>query len=644
MNDELDSPKLKAEETTSSAEQKSPTSEKQVEAQNESMHDAILEEHSEEHIVDHSKLDGKSLTELVEEASKVLVLTPKAASTQLGAIRSIFNSAFKQAKAEAETAFKAEQKEGDETPFVFEHEDLKTKIFEISDQIKQAQKEEKERIESEKKKNLNTKHNLLNELEELVKQDETSESIDKVKDIQRQWKAIRVIPKEEVSKLWDRYHLLLDQFYDNHSINIELKELDRKKNLEIKIELTKKVEEIANEPSLKKSFILLNKYHEDFKHAGSVPRESREAIWNAFKKASDSIYEQKRKVYETLEASKGDNLKKKEILVEKAQLLNQVEPKTAKDWNKRYEDFEKLFADWKKIGPVPKSNKDQVWIAFNGVRNDFYTKRKSHFKEVNSERKANLKAKEELCAKVEELKDSTDWAKTAKQIIAYQNDWKKVGPVPDKVNQAIWKRFRAACDHFFNARSKVFEGQRAGEEQNLKAKEALLAQLDTILNSDLDYKKSFEALKKVSAEWKTIGYVPHKAVKRINTSYDKSSNAIFNKYKEEAEKHKASNLKEHYHHLKETANGDRVLENEMRQIKKKISGLNAEIASIETNMSFFAKSKTADKLLKDFENKIAKINKQISSLKTELSAIRSAQKEVNAESEESADTDQKTEE
>ncbi|NNJ56348.1 MAG: DUF349 domain-containing protein, partial [Bacteroidia bacterium] len=370
-----------------------------------------------------------------------------------------------------------------------------------------------------------------------------------------------------------------------------------------------------------------------------VPRESREPIWLAFKAASDAIYDQKRKIYESLEAGKEDNLKKKEILAEKAELLGQKEPGSMKEWNSQHKEFENLFSEWKKIGPIPKSNKDAVWIKFNGIRNDFFGKRKEYFKVVHAEKSENLKNKEVLCTEVEALKDSTDWNNTSKKIIAIQKRWKEIGPVPEKVNQAIWKRFRGACDHFFNNKSQAFAGQREEEANNLKKKEAIIAKLDEIFKSDMDYKASFEALKKVSAEWRSVGFVPHKNVKSITTRYDKASNAIFAKYKEQAQKFKSENLKEHYKNLSETPNGEKTLDYETRNIKKKIGILKEEIAGIERNMSFFSKSKTADKMLKDFEQKIVKSNKKISNLKLELAAIKSARRSA-AESTENSNSEE----
>ena len=224
----------------------------------------------------------------------------------------------------------------------------------------------------EKKNNLALKKKLLVKLEEIVSQDETLETINQVKEIQKEWKAIRILPKESVNELWDKYNLLQNKFYDNHSINIELKELDRQKNLAYKIELTKKVEGLMDEKSIKRFFIMLNKYHEEFKNTGPVPKESNEPIWQAFKKASDSIHEAKQKIIEELENKKIENLKKKEILLEKAILINAVLPITPKEWSEKSKQFDDLFTEWKKIGPVPKSNKDAVWINFNGNRNDFF--------------------------------------------------------------------------------------------------------------------------------------------------------------------------------------------------------------------------------------------------------------------------------
>ena len=586
--------------------------------------------------IDLSEYKSASLDQILVNLEKAFIEKPKNASKLLKGVRPIFFEKFEHEKNIANEAF-IQVNEEDAAPFEFEKENLQVAFNELALKIKQARQEERDRIEQEKAKNFGLKKDLIASLEAIVKEDETLESIQKVKDIQKQWKSIRVLPKDKIQGLWDTYNALLDKFYDNHSINIELKELDRRKNLEAKIELTKKVEEVGKEKSLKRSFILLNKYHEEFRNIGPVPQESREPIWQAFKMASDAVYEVKRKEVEALESVKEENLKRKEILAEKAELLNAVTPKQLKDWNQKYTEFEALFDEWKKIGPVPKSNNDAVWIKFNGVRNDFYSKRKEFFKVINDERKDNLTKKEDLCIKVEALQNSEDWVATSNEIIRLQNEWKSIGPVPDKVNQSIWKRFRGACDVFFARKNEAFKDQRAQESENLKLKETLIAELKVLMNSEKEYKEVISDLKRIAAEWRKIGYVPKKALKRINTDYDEASNAVYQKFNEQIKSQKSSNLVEHYSNLKQSPNGDKSLDYEMRNIQKKIDFLREEVAGIERNMSFFAKSKTADKMLKDFESKIQKSKKQIDILKQELAAIKNVKKgDLEANNDESA--------
>ena len=568
-----------------------------------------------------STLENKSLDELLAIAKELLVKTPKMASDQFSFIRKKFYDSYNTEKDQEYEDFKKQKNDAD-TNFTFSKQHFIEQIGVIEEQINQALKEEKERIVLEKKNNLALKKKLLVKLEVIVSQDETLETINQVKEIQKEWKAIRILPKESVNELWDKYNLLQNKFYDNHSINIELKELDRQKNLAYKIELTKKVEGLMDENSIKRCFIMLNKYHEEFKNTGPVPKESNEPIWQAFKKASDSIHEAKQKIIEELENKKIDNLKKKEILLEKAILINAVLSRTPKEWSEKSKQFDDLFTEWKKIGPVPKSNKDAVWINFNGNRNDFFSQKKVFFNSLNDQRKENLKAKETLCEQVEALKSSTDWGSTAKKIIQIQAEWKKIGPVPDKYNQKIWKKFRAACDFFFDAKNKANAGKQELESENLKKKEELIDQLQELASGETENKTAFQSLKKINAAWRTIGFVPHKHLSRVNKAYDTANNAVYNKYSQQIEEQKAANLTEHYSEIINSSQGGQTLEKEERNIQRRITSLNEEISSIETNMSFFASSKKADKMLKEFEQKITKNKKHIDRLKKELGTIK----------------------
>lgn len=570
--------------------------------------------------LDATSYQQNTLEELIDLANGLMVQTPSTAVKHFNIIKKIFYDKYNDEKNQEEDS----KKENSEFEFSKKH--LIETIKNIENQIKLAQKEEKERVNLEKKKNFERRNDLLKQLEDLVNQDETLETINQVKDIQKEWKSIRILPNNGINDQWTQYHYLQNKFYDNHSINIELKELDRQKNLEYKIELTKKMESLIDEKSIKRCFIMLNKYHEEFRNTGPVPKESEEPIWLAFKKASDEIRLSKQAEIDAIENTKEDNLKQKEILLEKAILINAVTPKSSKEWADKTKQMDELFTEWKKIGPVPKANNEEVWINFSGNRNDFFSKKKLFYSEQNSLRKENLTAKENLCIKVDELKNSTDWAKTSKLIIQLQQEWKEIGPVPDKYNQAIWKKFRSACDFFFDAKNKANSGKIQLEKENLHKKEALIEELQTLAKSNEEHKTAFQLLKRINADWRSIGFVPHKKVKTISKAYESANNAVYNKFSKQIEDAKNANLKEHYEELVQTSNGDKALIKEEQNLNRKIQNIQEEITGLETNMSFFASSKTADKMLKDFELKISKNRKLIDALKKEITTLKQVRK------------------
>lgn len=561
-------------------------------------------------------LDELSFDQLHELAKNAIILTPSVAVKRLKQIKSQYISSLIERK----------KNEPEDVENPLDVEQYRTQFDLLMTTAEEALDEEKKRRTAERQSNYSKKLALLASLTNITENDETEETIEQVKQIQREWKAIRNVPKEKEQELWDKYHFILDTFYDNHSINIELKELDRKKNLEIKIELTKKVEALKNEKSLKKSYILLNKYHEEFRNTGPIPKESREAIWNAFKAASDEIYDLNKAKQDEINNERGENLKKKQLLIEKAAVLAQLSYDSISDWNAKTKAMDAIFDEWKKIGPVPHPQSDAIWEAFNAERNTFYSHKKGFLSVVNKERKDNLKKKEELCIQVEAIKDSTDFDNTTKEILNIQKKWKKIGPVPNRMNQVIWKRFRSACDHFFARKEETFKSQRESEKANLELKQGLLKEMEGLLQSEEEEKKIFEELKRIGSAWHSIGHIPRKNMKNINDRYNKITDTIFSKYKKSKSDLNAEEQKEHFRQIALAPNGLKRLKEMEVGIRKKIGHLNSEVVTLEQNMGFFASSKTANAMLKDFEKKVENTKAQIDKLKAELRLISQAKK------------------
>jgi len=506
------------------------------------------------------------------------------------------------------------------------YDESKEKFYKIYTTFLEKRAEEKKQAEEEKQKNYVAKKKIIERLKTLASDDETESIFKEVGDLQKQWKQIRTVPREFMQELWESYRFYLDKFYDNHAINNELKEKDRQKNLEVKIELIKKVSLLNEEKSIKKAHILLNKYHEEFKNAGPVPgKDVAEDIWKRFKEASDHVLNDKREQLELVKAKRNENLELKKVLCEKVEQIVQIPINSPKIWKEKSEEITAIFAEWKTIGPVPESANDQIWKRFREAQNIFNHNKKAYFDQLNSGKEKNLELKTALCVEAEKISESSQYDVTSKHLIALQEKWKSIGPVPESKNELIWSRFRAACDKFFKRKDEFYKEKNAGEKDNQVAKEKLLVEAEKLIEME-DSAQAFEKLRKIQHDWLAIGFVPIKVKNDLQTRYSKAVDAVYKKFKQSAEENKSLRIKEHYEMLASAPNGEDKMKYEERAINDKLRLLREDAETYKNNIEFFAKSKNADALRKQIEQKIETVNHQIAKLQEELKVLRSYKK------------------
>lgn len=572
--------------------------------------------------LDYSAYTKAQLLAMAIDAPKMLVA--REAVKRIQNIRPFFDDLLKLER--QEQLHKYLEAGNEEETFEFQDDGSKLKFYDAFKMAQEARAEEKKRIEDEKLKNLATKNAIIERIKVLTESDETVDSLNEIKQLQNDWKAIRVVPKANLQELYDRYHFYLDKFYDNFAINRELKELDRQKNLGIKIDLCNKVDALQKEPSLKRAFIMLAKYQEEFKNTGPVPKEFSEEIWSRFKSTIDEIYKQRKAQFDEIQSKREENLKLKEVLVEKARLIANHIPTKGADWKTNFDELNKLMEEWKTIGQVPKAQNESIWHNFREQFNIFSKNRNEQFKRLNAERKANIALREDICKRAEELKDNEDLNFTTKEFIKLQEEWKSSGPVPDSVSQTLWKRFRKACDEFFNRKQQYFDGRKGAETENLQKKQAIIAEMEELQKSD-DGDEVLAKLKDVQTRWNAIGFVPLKNKKDIGDKYHELLDIIYKKFRQNRDSYKRAHLNEHYNQIAHQPGGDKKLGDDERRLREKIKALKTEIETWENNIEFFARSKNADKFRKDIEDKIAKVNSQIDGMNKELAALRAAKTE-----------------
>ena len=496
-----------------------------------------------------------------------------------------------------------------------------------SKELKQKKTDEKLRQEAEKLDNLKKKHSLLEKIKALTEGEETKDSLSKLKEYQSEWKSIRNVPKEHIEKLWESYHLYIHNFYDNLSMFNELKDLDRRKNLDQKIDLTKKVSELALEPSTKKVVILLKKYQEEWKSVGPVPKESNDDIWNRFKQECDRIYEMIKAVMAENERKREENLSSKKELLAKALELSNIHSARIKEWLEHSTTANQLMEEWKKVGMVPIKYKESLWEEFRTARNTFYNNKNEFFKKMHAERNHNLKLKTELCEKAEAISaNPIDLNKQTDELKKMQDHWKSIGPVHEKISDAIWKRFRTACDRFFEQKAKHYAGQAEEHKKNLEIKNSLLVQLEELLNRE-DGATIIADLKSLQEQWNQAGFVPMNAKETVNKKYNELTDKVFNKFKQAHTAIRDSKDRSHFEALLNSPNGSERLKREERFLQDKIRGMKSDIDTWDNNLGFFAKSKGENPMVDQIKEKIVGAEKQIKLLEEKVKLIRQVAKQ-----------------
>ena len=478
-----------------------------------------------------------------------------------------------------------------------------------------------ELLEAQKLVNLQQKNAILEELKQLINSEETlKKTYDEFRVLQDRWKEIGQVPATEITNLWNNYHFLVEKFYDKVKINRELRDLDLKKNLEAKIELCEKTEELLLEKSVTKAFKLLQKYHDEWKEIGPVPQEKKDEIWERFKNTTDKINQVRREHYSKIQEEQQSNYDAKVAICEKIEELLNDNINSIGAWQKKSNDVNDLFKVWKTIGPAQKKLNDDIWARFKGSMDTFFSNKKEFFSRLKEQQLENYNKKLQLCVEVEALVDSKEWKKATERIKKLQEEWKKIGPVPKRHSDKIWKRFRSACDTFFTNKSEHFSGIKGVEEENLKLKRELIERIKSY-EIKKERSENMDAIKAFQREWMSIGYVPMKYKDATQDEYRKSIDALFDKMKLNENEISTAEYRNMVEGMKEDPESRDKVRKERNILTNKINKLREEISVLENNIGFFSNSKQSEIMKAEYEKKINRAKNDVKVLEAKLKIL-----------------------
>ena len=478
-----------------------------------------------------------------------------------------------------------------------------------------------ENLELEKQKNLEDKQQIIQGLKELV-ENETNLKIlnDRFKEFQEKWREIGPVPQNESSNLWQHYHFYVEKFFDILRINKELRTLDLKKNLEQKIKLCEQAEELLLQDSIGKSFKELQRLHEEWREIGPVLDDKKEEVWERFKNASDQLNKRRREYYDSLLEEQQNNYNAKVIICEQAEELIASDPKTLKENNAVSDKLTELLKVWKTLGPAPAKLNEGIWQRFKTSLDKFFVTKKDFLQHLKNEQLQNYNQKLTLAIQAEAIALRTDWKKATSEIVELQNEWKKVGPTARKNSEAVWKRFRSACDKFFENKANYFSNSQNIEIENLQKKEKLIKRIEAHVFSE-DKNENLEAMKTFQREFMELGHVPRKDKDAIYAKFRETVNKRFQDLKMTMEDVKRSNFKSKIDTILNNPNADHILDKERRFLSNKLQQLKDDIALWENNLGFFSNSKNADLLKAEFSKKIEAAKEEVKDLEYKIKVM-----------------------
>lgn len=473
--------------------------------------------------------------------------------------------------------------------------------------------------EEERKQNLARKLALIEELRTIsADTDNVNRAFPRVKEIQAEFKEIGEVPPTEATDLWKDYQGAVEQFYDQLKVNKDLRDYDFRKNLELKTLLCEEAEKLNDEEDIVLAFKRLQNLHDEWRQTGPVAKEQREEIWARFKDASTLVNKKYQAFFEERKNRELENEKAKTEICERVEALDFSSLKTYAAWDEMTRVILGAQEDWKKLGFASRKANNTLFARFRAVCDRFFTLKAEHYREMKDELAANLEKKIALCEKAEALKDSTDWKRTADELVKLQKEWKTIGTVPKKHSDNIWHRFQTACDAFFEARKANLSESRSVEQANLKAKRDVIAALREI-PLDAPRSESMPKVKELQARWQEIGHVPFREKDKVYEEYRAVCDALYNRMGRERER---GNLSRFEDVIKEMGSDEQKLYRERERILRSFEIKRNELKTYENNLGFLSsKSKTGDSMVREMERRIQRIKDDLTAIEQKIKLI-----------------------
>lgn len=554
--------------------------------------------------------------QLIDELKEIVDTKGCNRHKEVNAIKQAF---FAIRKKEIEDEFRrfTEDKESDAV-FASQPDPLENQLKDLLSRFHDMRADFLAKEEQRRMDNLAHKNAILDKLKVIAADiDNINLHIPEVRTLQEEFKAITEIPSGAVNDSWKNYQLVIEQIFDCLKMNKELRDLDFKKNLEVKRDLIEQAKALRSEEDVIEAFRKLQALHDIWRATGPVAKEYREDLWNEFKELSTEVNKRHQEFFEARKEAERANEEAKTKICEEIEALDYADLKTFAQWDKATDAIKEMQERWKGLGFASRKVNNTLFNRFRASCDKFFAAKAEFYARVKEELAANLAKKVALCEKAEALMDSTDYRRTAEEIRALQAEWKTVGSVPRKHSDAVWQRFLNACNHFFDARKKNQNEHKKEENDNLAAKRAVIEELRNLEAEGRE--EAAKAIREAQDKWQTIGHVPFKIKDKLYEEFREVINAIREKYDFRETRARMNNFRRRVDEIKDD---DTKLGRERDRLLRAIENKRNELNIYENNLGFLnVKSSSGNSLVKEIERRSQLIKADIAELQKKLELL-----------------------
>ena len=535
---------------------------------------------------------------------------------QIENLKSDFQKKFKLLISEKKKAFLAEG--GNEIDFYYASP-VKEKFDILIREYKKRRQQIYKDIEREQKENLEIRLNLIDELKALIDNADGSTMYKNFKVLQDKWRAVGQIPHSKYNDVWRTFHHHVERFYDLLHLNNDFRDLDFKHNLEEKTKLVERAEELAENQDVNHAFKELQLLHKMWKEdIGPVARELREDIWQAFSEATRKIHQKKHEYQDKLDEKYKANVDLKLAVIEKIKNVETGGDDTHKMWQANIKKVEALRDEFFAIGKVPKSKNEEIWQLFRESTRSFNSAKNAFYKNIKKGQSENLEKKLLLVKEAEAMKDSDDWKEATEFFKKVQADWKKIGHVPRRDSDKIWKRFKEACNHYFDRLHERDDDLGKDQSELIEKKKEFIDALKAAIEKDKDL--SLDYIQESLNKWREIGVLPQK-VRHLDAKFNKVIDAAYKKLKVSKADADLLRFESGMNSLVDQNNARR-LDSEQLFIRRKIDEITREIKQLENNISFISNASEDNPLVKNVYKNIEDLKKELDIWKRKISFMK----------------------